>query len=227
MKKTALAIALFCGFSSIASAQWTPETEWGAVPFVADYTLANGRLASPQYRSFSGIVSGELDLRRIWINAFITSGNMISDQHTEGSVVTETNGFAYGRITHLINTGWGTLSGDYIRLRCESIDGGYCIARKTTVSCAKAPSWGCWGMQDGIGENVDIWHIIDGDLSQPVTPSYVNVVTSNVSPTQAVWQWNVPNGATGDALRLVGSNRVLLRITAEGKIILPSGKVLE
>lgn len=211
-----------------ASAQWSPAIEWGAAPFTPEYVYANGRLAAPAYRSFAGVVEGQLDLRRIWINAVIPAGNALIESNIQGAVTTEPGGNAYGRVTNLQNLGTGTVAGDYVRLSCDNAAGGYCIGHKTAVRAAHPSVWGVWGYQDGIGPGVDIWRRIGCDNAPcPVEVPYVNVVAGDLIVGQAVLQWNAHPDSQGDFLRIVGPNGIIFRVTAQGAIVTGKGTVIE
>ena len=199
------------------------------VAITPDYSLAGGVLAAPSYSMFTGLVPAakEFDFRRDIVDAALAPGSMLSLHTFVVDVWGATSSNFYSRIGNAINHGAGLANVDYARVTCTPESTGACIAHKTALRAHANAGYGQWLYSDNVGPGTQAvrWITADnpevyGDTSY-ATP-YIDVVQSDVDVTQAVVQWNVSAGSTGDYLRIIRppgeGGGYALRITKDGTI---------
>jgi hypothetical protein len=130
----------------------------------------------------------------------------------------------YGDFHGTTNHGAGLASGDYRRGECATGSTGPNIVRKTALRANPGSGYGQWLHSDNIGPNVQASRYITadnpaayGDVSYAI-PN-IDVIQNDIDVTQAVVQWNVSAGSTGDFLRIFGPNgRRVFSIGKDGTI---------
>jgi hypothetical protein len=152
---------------------------------------------------------------------FVATGG--TSPYRERDVVMETYGpgYAYDRVTLMLNYGTGGATGDYVRT--HGIGPGVTIARKTAVRGA-ASQWGVWAHQIALGPGAKsaLWiHGEDG----AVVPNAIVVSGLNVSG--AVIQYNVEPGSTGALFRVYQGGALQAELTADGVLRVRKVEVIE
>jgi hypothetical protein len=195
------------------------------------YTLAGGVLAAPSYATFNGLVPDgkQFDFRREVVDAALAPGSMLS-LHT---FVVDVSGAKasnfYSRIGNAVNHGDGLANVDYARVTCMPSSTGPCIAHKTALRAHANAGYGQWLYSDNVGPGTQAvrWITADnpavyGDTSYAIPR--IDVIQSDVDVTEAVVQWNVSVGSTGDYLRIVRpveqGGGYALRITKDGQLFI-------
>jgi hypothetical protein len=172
-----------------------------------------------------------LDLRRTWINAIVPDGSTMSAEDVQGHVYVGPTASWYGRVTNIANSGPGGVVGQTTRLHCDNASGGYCIGMKVAVRGKVPDAWGVWWAQWGVGPGMSFGHYVGcdqyGPCPQPLP--YYTVIMEDVNVTQAVLRWNRSAGSTGDLIQILSPDGrgIIFRIDGEGRVHLPSGRVLE
>lgn len=216
----AIAIAALIVWPAAAAAQ---------VAVVPDYDLAGGVLAASSYETFSGLVpeGKELDFRREVVDAAQAPGSMLSLHTFVADVWGAATSNFYSRIGNAINHGDGLANVDYARVTCLPSSTGPCIAHKTALRSHPDAGYGQWLYSDNVGPGTQAvrWITADnpavyGDKSYAIPR--IDVIQSDVDVTEAVVQWNVSSGSTGDYLRIVRpveqGGGYALRITKDGQL---------
>jgi hypothetical protein len=152
---------------------------------------------------------------------FVATGG--AAPYRERDVVMETYGpgYAYDRVTLMLNYGTGGATGDYVRT--HGIGPGVTIARKTAVRCDEM-QWGCWAHQIALGPGAKSALWIQGE-DGAVVPNAI--VVSGLKIGNAVIQYNAESAATGVFFRIFKDGRITAELTADGVLRVRKVEVME
>jgi len=220
----AFGVAAMLGIASTADAD-------DVTVIAPSYTMAGGALSAASYSDFTGLVPAgkELDFRRDGVNAALSPGSMLSLHTFVVDVWGANSSNFYSRIGNAINHGDGLANVDYARVTCLPESTGPCIAHKTALRAHSSAGYGQWLYSDNVGPGTQAvrWITADnpevyGDTSYAIPR--IDVIQSDVDVTEAVVQWNVSQGSTGDYLRILRpiekGGGYALRITKDGQIFI-------
>ena len=146
---------------------------------------------------------------------FVATGG--SAPYRERDVVMETYGpgYAYDRVTLMLNYGTGGATADYVRT--HGIGPGVTIARKTAIR-GDPSQWGVWAHQYSLGPGTKAGIWINGEHHDDEPPPSVPnaIVVAGVDISGAVLQYNAEPGARGVFFRIFQDGRITAELTADG-----------